>query len=932
MDGRPDPAELLDRARREERAGGQGGPRGRLKIFFGMAPGVGKTYAMLAAGRRMAGQGVDVVVGVVETHGRAETEELLLGLDILARRRVEYRGAGGAAEPVWLAEFDADAAIARRPDILLVDELAHTNAPGSRREKRWQDVRDCLNAGIHVYTTLNVQHIESLNDVVAQITGVAVRETVPDRVVDEADEIELVDVPVDVLHERLRAGKVYGADGAARAVDPSDGFFRRGNLTALRELALRRTAAWVDSEMRRYRDDRAIRAVWPAGERVLVAVSPSPMSGKLVRAAKRMARVLHADLLAVYVESPRMARLSSADRERLMRTFRLAESLGATTTTLSGPDAARELVAFARSKNVGRIVVGKTERSRLREALRGSFVGNVIRESGDIDVYVIRGDAADASPDGDPAGTAGAATGSGRHRPVLMRAALTGLIVAGATGVARIFHAGPDLSEEAMVLLAGVIVASLTLGRWPAVLATVLSIGVFNFLFVEPLYTFAVHDSRSFVAFGVMLAAGVTIGTLAARSREQAATARERERRTASLYAAARELASAQDISEVAAAGAKHLHDALGGDVVISTFGPDRSVLEVAASAGSPDWFDARERGVARWAVDHQAAAGLGTRTLPASAARHAPLRGSQEIVGAVSLRPAGGVGLNTAGLLLLEAMSSQVAAAMERVSLIESRQAARLEAERERLRSALLSSVSHDLRTPLASITGAASALEEGSAIDARARAGLVRTIVEESARLSDLIANLVFATRLEAGGVELAREWTTIEEVVGVGLARHREALSSRPFRVQLPADLPMIHVDNAMLPQVVHNLIENALRYTPAGTPIAVTAWSTPTHVVVKVADEGPGLSEDESARVFQRFYRGRPAQAGGPVGSGMGLGLTICEGIIRAHGGRIWIEPNIPRGAGFLFSLPLDPPPPAPPREERAAAELAEGDRP
>ncbi|MCC6678902.1 MAG: sensor histidine kinase KdpD [Phycisphaerales bacterium] len=949
-DDRPDPSELLARVQREElRAGADGAPRGRLTIFFGMAPGVGKTYAMLAAAQRMAGQGVDVVVGVAETHGRAETEQLLLGLDILPRKRVEYKGREGAGPAVVLEEFDADAAIARRPDILVVDELAHTNAPGSGREKRWQDVRECLKAGVSVYTTLNVQHIESLNDVVAQITGVAVRETVPDQIVDEADEIELVDVPVEVLHERLRAGKVYQGENAARAVDPGDGFFRRGNLTALRELALRRTAAWVDSEMRRYKADRGIRAVWPAGERVLVAVSPSPMSGKLVRAAKRMAAGLHADLLAVYVETPRTAELGHADRERLMRTLRLAESLGASTTTLSGANAAHELIAFARSRNVARIVVGKTERSRLREAVMGSFVNNLIRESGDIDIYVIRGDSADAGEgdgNGGPRAEVDGEAGSGEGLTLLARAAVALGIVAVSVLVARLFHDGPDLSEESMVLLAGVIVAALTLGRWPAVLATVLSIAAFNFFFVEPLYTFAVSDSRSYVAFGVMLAAGTIIGTLAARSREQARSARDRERRTASLYAMTRELAAARDAREVAAVGTRHLYDTFASDVAISVPGPaagrggdagKSAGLDVLGSAGAPDWFDERERSVARWVLDHGHPAGLGTRTLPAAAGRHVPLVGSGGGLGVLSLRPGRAVGLlGTANLLLLETLANQVATALERVALIESRQAARLEAERERLRSALLSSVSHDLRTPLASITGAASALEQGGGvIDAPARAGLLATIVDESARLSDLISNLVFATRLEAGGVALAREWTTVEEVVGVGLARHRQALASRPFRVHLPAELPMINVDNAMLPQVVHNLVENALRYTPAGTPISISAWSTPTHVIVKVADEGPGLAEDESARVFQRFYRGRAAR-GGEIGhaearGGMGLGLTICEGIIRAHGGRIWAEPGVPNGVAFLFSLPIERPPPAPPADAEELSGSAGGVR-
>lgn len=952
-DSRPDPSELLARIQRDEaRSGASDGvsPRGRLKIFFGMSPGVGKTYAMLAAAQRMASSGVDVVAGLVETHGRTETEHILLGLDILPRKRIEHRSEGASA-PVTLQEFDVDAAIARRPDILLVDELAHTNAPGSAREKRWQDVQECLKAGVSVYTTLNVQHIESLNDVVAQITGVAVRETVPDWVVDGADEIVLVDLPPEALLERLKAGKVYLADNAARAVDANDGFFRRGNLIALRELALRRTAAWVDSEMRRYKSDRGIRAVWPAGERILVAVSPSPMSGKIVRAAKRMAAGLHADLLAVYVETPRTARLGPTERERVTRTLRLAESLGASATTLSAANAAQELIAFARSRNVSRIVVGKTGRSRWREALFGSFVSNLIRESGDVDIYVIRGDATDLRADAETTSARGPGSAPRRGEPPQglpspARYGLGAAIVAAATGVAWLFHSPPDLSEEAMLLLAGVIVAALTVGRGPAVFATLLSVAAFNFFFVPPRFTFAVQSAGSFIAFGVMLASGLIIGSLTARTREQARAARDRERRTAALYAMSRELAAARDEREVAVVGARHVHDLLacdavitasirGADVVERGAAPSAPMLDVLASAGMPDWLDDRERSVAQWAFSNGKPAGLGTQRLPSAVARHVPLVGTSGRIGVLSLRPRpaqGASSLVDSASILLETIAGQIASALERVTLIEGQQAARLEAERERLRSALLSSVSHDLRTPLASITGAASALEQpDGAIDPGKRAALLRTIVDESARLSDLIANLVFATRLEAGGVALAKEWTTVEEIVGVGLARHREELASRPFRVRLSESLPMIRVDNAMLPHVVHNLVENALRYTAAGTPIEVSAWGTDTHVLVKVADEGPGLAEGETSRVFQRFYRGRaarPSEAAAMTSRlGMGLGLTICEGIIKAHGGRIWAEANTPRGVAFLFSLPIERPQPALPTDAEPAPERA-----
>lgn len=955
--------EVLDRFKREQRAAvdgapvaGSAQPRGRLKIFFGMSPGVGKTYAMLAAAQRMAGQGVDVAVGVVETHGRAETEQMLLGLDIIPRVKIDYQG-------TTLHEFDVDSAMRRRPDILLVDELAHSNAPGapSGRAKRWQDVEACLAAGVNVYTTLNVQHLESINDVVAQISGVKVNETVPDRVFDEADEIELVDLPPDALHERLKAGKVYLGENAARAVDPSDGFFRKGNLLALRELALRRTAAWVDSDLRRYKQDRGIRAVWPAGERIVVAVSPSPMSGKLVRAAKRMAAGLHAELIAVYVETPRTANLSAANRDRLDANLRLAESLGGTTHTVAGENAARELIAFARSRNVGRIVVGKTERPRWREVLFGSFIDNLIRKSGDIDIYVVRGDesVSGITQSVRNAGTNGTRATKPPARVVGELAASAGVVAACAL-VGLAFFRPPDLSEEALILLAGMIVSALWFGRVAAIFTSVLSVLAFNYFFTEPRFTLNINDTGYLVTFCVMLAVGVVVGTLAARAREQRLRAWSRERATAAQHALSRELAAARDARSVAAIVARHTHDLLQADAVVCTPTPGagagassrRNGLAVAAAAGlgGPDWYSgegadaARERGVAQWAFDHWKPAGRGTSTLPSVQGRYQPLIGSQGRAGVLGVRAQMNKSVepfDAPQLATLDSIASQAASALERVTLAESEQSARINAERERLRSALLSSVSHDLRTPLASITGAASTLQqadaalrseqsEGPGIDEPMRAALLRTIVDESSRLNDIIANLVFATRLESGSVDLRREWTTVEEIVGAGLSRHRDALASRPFRVHVPTDLPMIRVDNAMLPQVVHNLVENALRYTAPGTPLGVSAWTSETNVVVKVWDEGAGLADDESSKVFERFYRGRASKTAGSnshaaTSTGMGLGLTICEGIVRVHGGRIWAEPNTPRGVAFLFSLPIDHPQPVLPAKEDAAAD-------
>ncbi len=643
--------------------------------------------------------------------------------------------------------------------------------------------------------------------------------------------------------------------------------------------------------------------------------------------------------------------------------MRLAESLGATTSTIAGEDAASELIAFARSRNVGRIVVGKTERPRWREIVFGSFIDNLIRQSGDIDIYVIRGDEAPAASQ-EPLGEQASRSRRNRPTPVLQAHGLALLLVGAVTAVGVAGLSGLELANIAMVYLAAVVVSAIWLGRGPAILAAAAGVAAFDFCFVPPRWSFAVSDLQYLLTFAVMLGVGLVIGTLAARTRSQSRQAWDRERRTSALYAMSRELAGAQDARDVAAVAVRHAHDLLGADAVVAVpvQGKAGAPLDVLAFAGSPDWFhDAggRERGVAQWAMDHSAPAGIGTQKLPASAGRYIPLVGTSGKLGLLGLRPSADGGAADAPrafdaptLLLIDALASQVASSLERVSLSETQQAARLEAERERLRSALLSSVSHDLRTPLASITGAASTLEQASStpppgadepaaqtLDAPTRAALLRTIVDEASRLNDIIANLVFATRLESGAIALNREWTTLEEIVGVGLGRHRVELAARPFRVHLPGDLPMLRVDNAMLPQVVHNLIENALRYTPAGTPIAISAWTADGLVVVKVSDEGPGLGEDEAAKVFQRFYRGRASKSapapGGPSASstGMGLGLTICEGIIRVHGGRIWAEPNAPRGVAFVFSLLVEQPQPAMPgdkAQESPAGAAVHGD--
>jgi two-component system sensor histidine kinase KdpD len=909
---RPTPEQFLAAARREESKS----RRGRLKIFLGMAPGVGKTYAMLAAAHRMAAEGHDVVIGVAETHGRRETEQMLLGLDLIPQRPVEYRG-------LTLKEFDLDAALARRPEILIVDELAHTNAPAGKFEKRWQDVQELLHAGINVFSTLNIQHVESLNDIVAQVTGVKVRETVPDSVVELADEIELVDLPPDALIERLRAGKVYVPESIQHAIES---FFQRSNLTALRELALRHAAEWVERRMQEYKTDQGVRTVWPAAERVMVCVSPAPSSADLVRSAKRMAAGLRASLIAVFIESPRAARMRHADRERVLETLRLAESLGAETAILTTPpgsrDAAGELVNYARSRNVTKIVLGKTGQSRLRAALFGSFMDEVIRRSSEIDVHVIRGEDVRRDRLGAGGKTGPSPSRGWLDRPKLRWSPYLGAIatVALATLISMAFFNPPDLSGLAMIFIVGVLLVAWHFGRWPSVLASILSALAFNFFFTEPRHTIHISDPQHVLAFLALLGTGIFVASLASRMRDQAEGSRQRERRTSLLYSMSRELMGTGDRIHVARIAARHLSETFDADIVIlspsSAIGATGSAgLEVLASHGLPDWVDDRERGVARWTFDHGQSAGLGTRTLPSAAGRYVPLATAEGKFGILALRPRDTqLFLFTPQLLLLETFADQIAVAMERVSLRDAQQRAEVNAEREQIRSALLSSVSHDLRTPLASIAGSASALLQDD-VNAEMRRDLTQGIVEEAQRLNDLIGNLMFATRLESG-IELKKEWTTVEEIVGAGLARHRQELARRPVKTSIPHELPMIRGDAAMLSQVIHNLVDNAMRYTDDGTPIEISAWRTDESVILKVGDQGSGLDAAEFGKVFERLYRGRTA---GQARGGMGLGLTICEGIVKAHGGRIWVEPNQPRGAAFHVALPIDRPQPVVPQE-------------
>jgi two-component system sensor histidine kinase KdpD len=901
IDARRDPDELLKRVNEEERRA----QRGKLVVFFGAAPGVGKTYAMLEAARSERDLKRDVVIGIVETHGRYDTSALVIGLELLPRRKVEYRG-------VTVEDFDLDGALTRKPGLILMDELAHTNAPGLRHAKRWQDVEELLDTGIDVYTTLNVQHIESLNDVVAQITGIVVRETVPDRMLDEASEVRLIDLPPDELLERLGEGKVYVPDQAERAIQS---FFRKGNLIALRELALRRTADRVDAQMRVYRTEQGIQRVWPAGERVLVGVSPSPASARLVRAACRMAGSLHAKWIAVYVETPGSLRLSDAGRVRLAENLRLAEHLGAETVTLSGQSGAQETLAYARAHNVTKIVVGKPTHPRWRDLFGLSFLEEMVRSSGGIDVYVISGE----DSDGRPATSQEPPTPRLPVTPQTYGLSLVPPMLATVVCWFSFRHAQlqAQFADVVMVYLLGIIVVAMRFGYGPSILAAVTSVFMLDYFFVPPYLSFAVSDLQHIVTFVVMFVVALVISRLTQRIRDQASSARSREQRTASLYGMTRELAGTPATNNLSAIAVRHLHEIFEAHVSVLLVGPDGALANVAVGdlAFAPD---EKERGVVDWVWGHDKPAGLSTDTLPYASALYVPLREARGKVGVLGVRPSDRRRfVDPEQRALLDLFATQVASALERARLAEDAQRVQLQMHAEKLRSALLSSVSHDLRTPLAVITGAASTLvQTDRPLAPEVRQDLSETIHEEAQRLNRLVQNLLDMTKITSGAMKVAKEWQPLEEVVGAVLNRMDERLRDRQVDVRLPKDLPLVPIDAVLIEQVLINLLENALKYSPPGSTLELSAKQEDNAVVVEVADRGPGVPAEHLDQIFEKFYRLPRERQGG----GAGLGLAICRGIIETHGGMIWAEPREGRGAAFRFTIPIEGTPPSVAAEE------------
>ncbi|MEY8879415.1 MAG: DUF4118 domain-containing protein, partial [Leptothrix sp. (in: b-proteobacteria)] len=851
-DQRPDPDALLERVQAEEARA----RRGRLKIFFGASAGVGKTWAMLAAAQAAQAQGVPLVIGLIETHGRAETEAMARHLPRLPRKEVPYR------ERV-LHEFDLDAALAFAAEhadaLVLVDELAHSNAAGSRHPKRWQDVEELLAAGVDVWSTMNVQHLDSLNDIVSGITGVRVRETVPDRLFDEADEVVVVDLPPDELLERLRAGKVYLPQQAERA---AANFFRKGNLLALRELALRRTADRVDDEIQAYRKRSSVQSVWPNREALLACIGPGEHGDKVVRSCARLAGQLDVAWHAVHVDTPDLQRRPEPLRQRSLRSLKLAQELGATTVTLTARQAAPALVRYAREHNLSRLVLGRHDRRRW--PWQAALSDRIIHVADDLDVLQVALPATDRAADriaGTPAPAPAAAP------------AWPGYVAALAACVAVALVATPllavlELSNIVMLFLLTVVAVALRYGRGPAVLAAFVGVGLFDFFFVNPRFSFAVSDVQYLVTFAVMLTVALVIGQLTAGLKVQAEAATQREHRVRSLYEMSRDLSAALLPEQVAEIGSRFLAAEFGARTALLAADDSDQLQLLPGATASIDM------GVAQWAYDRGQPAGPGTDTLPASACLVLPLKAPMRLRGVLAIEPRGTSVLDTEQRRLLDTCASLLAISLERIHYIEVAQASTLQIESERLRSSLLSAISHDLRTPLAALVGLADTLGLTRPAPPPQQLEIIDAIRQSARRMNALMNNLLDMARLESGAVQLHREWLPLEEVVGSALAACAASLAGRPVAVQLADDLPLLQLDAVLIERVLVNLLENAAKYTPAGSAIEIGAEVAGERLLLTVQDHGPGLPKGREAAIFDKFERG--SKEG--VIPGVGLGLA------------------------------------------------------
>ncbi|MDB6057242.1 MAG: two-component system sensor histidine kinase KdpD [Verrucomicrobiales bacterium] len=880
---RPNPDALLAAIQQDETRA----KRGRLKVFIGMSPGVGKTFAMLEAAQRELKAGRDIVIGFVETHGRKETDALTTGLPTVPRKRMEYRG-------VNLTEMDVDAVLARKPDLAIIDEFAHSNSPGSRHPKRYQDVIELLDAGIDVYTTLNIQHVESRADSVRQITGATVHETIPDTTLERA-EFELVDLPPDELRARLAAGKVYLPERVAAA---RDNFFRPGNLAALRELVLRFAAEHVGQDVLAFRRGLGISDPWKSGQRLLVALSPSPTSAALARWTCRLAGELHCPWIAVYVELPRQ--LGDEDQERLNKHLSLAKELGAEIITTTDADVVRGIIRVAREQNVTQLVVGKPAGWRLVELFRGgSLLNRLIRESGNIDIHVVRA--------GEPEPTA--------RRTQLPKAGvfdsrsymLAAGVVVLATVVNLILQRWIGYQSVSLIYLLSVILLGVFVGRGPTLSAAAVSAFLWNFFFTEPRYTFQINGAADTMMFVTYFVVALAMGQLTSRLRSQQEAEWRREQRSTALYLLTRELAKASDFADLLAIIIREVGKNFDCDVALSL--PDETDPAPTPYFASTWMFDDKEQSVATWAWRHRQPSGKGTDTLPSANGLHLPLAAGERAMGVLSLRFHEKNPLPPAHRDLLDAYVRQIALVLDRQRLRDEEHEAKLVERSERLSKTLLDSLSHEMRTPIAAISSAAAGLAEAKQnASPEFQRGMIAEIREGAARLNRVIGNVIEMTRLESGYVKPKLDWCDLRDVIEVVVRDTQKELARHKITVSIRDNVPLVRIDFVLMQQALTNLVLNAAAHTPAGTVVQISANREKDVVSLSVADNGPGIPNEVLPHIFEKFYRAPNAATGG-----IGLGLSIVKGVAEAQGGTVRAENRASGGALFTIQMEATEPP-------------------
>ncbi len=888
-DIRPSPDALLEHAQRES--------RGKLKIFIGAAPGVGKTYAMLRAAQARKKDGADVAVGIVETHQRSETLALMKGLDVVPRLSIAYRG-------IPFEEMDLDAVLRRKPALALVDELAHSNIPGARHPKRYQDVEELLDAGVDVYSTLNVQHIESLNDIVARITGITVRETVPDSIVQKADSIELIDLTPEELLQRLKEGKVYIPEQARLAMNR---FFTPGNLTALRELALRQAADRVDADMESYMRRHAIAGPWPTSDRILVCISDDGQASALIRTAKRSAERRQAEWIALYVETHRHASLSETIQRDIAQALHLAHDLGGETMTVTGEDVPGEILRIARERNVSKIIVGKCRRSLGSRLVRPSVAAAVLDRGASFDILVMSGSDARS---GHPPRTDTAIRARDADHVAWSWSALAhmGFAAACASLIAWGIAGFASPSALSLIYLIAVILVAVDRGFWTSAGTALLGFAGLDLLFIEPRSSLAIARFEDFIALAFFLVAAFAAGMIGDRLRRQVEVTRANALRAQALYDFTKTVAAAATLDDITLAAVRHVALSLSARTVLLL--PRRERLEIGAAFPEETRLDTASNAAMDWAWRHGRPAGMNSDTLPGAGFYGVPLRAGKDTVGVLAVRPETGQ-LTPDQEHFLDSLASQSAVAFERAKLVGDIEEARVQTETERLRASLLSSVSHDLRTPLVAILGATTSLRDyWEKFDDAARKDLFSTIEEEADRLNRFVQNLLDMTQLVAGGLSLKRAPVDPQDLIGAALSMLRKSIGQRPLRLEVPDDVPALDGDFAILERVLVNIIDNACKYAPPDQPITITARRTENAVRITVTDRGPGIPENERERVFDMFYRVKTG-ATAPA-SGAGLGLAICRGFIEAHGGSITAQPG-PEGVGtqIVLRLPVAP---------------------